>query len=156
MTRKVQMILKVWEVEESGKEGGTAYSLGVRRSECEAGMWFVLSHLCVCTCVYLYECVFIGGVELFSCPVTFVCKWICIQNSLLVKKQHSASLQNRFCAPALQFWIREGRKERPSSCFLALRAAGGSQQCLKEKVNLLVNKWLPHCGGVQIIRGMFG
>lgn len=113
------------------------------------------SSVCVYMCVFVRVCVFIGGVELFSCPVTFVCKWICIQNSLLVK-QHSASLQNRFCAPALQFWIREGRKERPSSCFLALRAAGGSQQCLKEKVNLLVNKWLPHCGGVQIIRGMFG
>lgn len=41
--------------------------------------------------------------------------------------------------------------------FLGRTCAGGSQQSLKEKVNLLVNKWLPHCGGgVQIIRGMFG
>lgn len=51
----------------------------------------------------------------------------------------------------------KGGKERPSSCLLAICGAGGSQQRLKEKVNLLVNKWLPYCGGgVQIIRGIFG
>lgn len=51
----------------------------------------------------------------------------------------------------------KGGKERPSSCLLAVCGAGGSQQRLKEKVNLLVNKWLPYCGGgVQIIRGIFG
>lgn len=48
-------------------------------------------------------------------------------------------------------------EKRPPGCFLAECGAGGSQQSLKEKVNLLVNKWLPYCGGgVQIIRGMFG
>lgn len=51
------------------------------------GGGFVLSHLC-----YVSACVFIGGVELLSCPVTFLCKRK-LKTALWFEKSLSTSMK---------------------------------------------------------------
>lgn len=163
----MQVVLKIWGEEEwlelavSQEEANRrnlilsqVRKVGVRRhpkwpdmklgADCYTLLSWIkcaLTSVCVCTC----KCTCVWGSWrgrlLYSCPVTFLCKLMYIQNSVAVKN-HPACPWNRFSHPISPVLEKAGKKRQCFSFVLAVCGAGRSQQSLKEKVNLLGNKRL--------------
>lgn len=112
--------------------------------------------LCVCTCVM---CMFSLEQSFIFLSCNFPQQMNLYSKQPCGEETFSFSMK-QVLAHQLSFGIGEGWKGKVSQLSVSWSVgcgARGSQQSLKEKVNLLVNKWLPYCGGgVQIIRGIFG
>lgn len=133
----MRITLKGLRVRESGKGGGTASSVASLKLGANLSR-----HICVRVNVFGCVCFQWRSRALLSCPETFLFKrlfklalWSGASRRLLkqvVSHQLSSSGSEQ----------RRRERKRPPCRFLAVCGAGGSQQSLKEKVNLLVNKWL--------------